>query len=215
MSTQVQFDHPPTPGTDAHQDTDNTYFPPTPAPLDNSVLPFDFVNSVMSPLPIGAAMELPDSEATPSDANEVCLNGHYIAYDLHVAMMDRPNEMRDLISRNPEIFENIQHSCHGDEDWLELEDIFYTSRDEMDDLTWMKTIGARLEGNPSLLAMLKELVGYDMHEEVLGADYSDSDVSLEELDQQQPQAKIEWLDTVVKMREMPEIMARLENDCMY
>ncbi|KAJ3171802.1 hypothetical protein HDU87_008270 [Geranomyces variabilis] len=214
-SSKVQFDHPPTPGVEAlHEDA--TYFPPTPAPLDNAVLPFDFHDSVASPYPMDSTDTPQLPEVDPSAAaepNEVCLNGHYIAYDLHVAMMDRPNEMRDLIQRNPEIFENVQHACGTDERWLELEDVFYTPREEMDDLTWMKAISSHMEGNPSLLAMLKELVGYDMHEEVFDAEDSDSDVSLEDINAaEEPQEKVEWLDTVVKMRDMPEIMARLEND---
>ncbi|TPX62133.1 hypothetical protein PhCBS80983_g00601 [Powellomyces hirtus] len=217
-SSKVQFDHPPTPGTDAHS-SGNTYFPPTPAPLDTHVLPFEFDNT-NSPMPMSPAVASA-SDADPATAiksaepepNEVCLNGHYIAYDLHVAMMDRPNEMRDLVARNPEIFENVQHCCPTDEAWLELEDIFYVSRDEMDDLTWMKEIGARMESNPSLLAMLKELVGYDMHEEVLdAAEDSDSDESFEGDVEEPSEQRLEWLDKVVKMRDMPEIMARLEND---
>ncbi|KAJ3152574.1 hypothetical protein HDU89_001267 [Geranomyces variabilis] len=213
-SSKVQFDHPPTPGVEAHHDN-ATYFPPTPAPLDNTLLPFDFHDNVASPYPMDGTNTPQLPQVDPSavaEPNEVCLNGHYIAYDLHVAMMDRPNEMRDLIQRNPEIFENVQHACGTDECWLELEDVFYTPREEMDDLTWMKTISSHMESNPSLLAMLKELVGYDMHEEVFDAEESDSDVSVDEDVLEEPQEKVEWLDTVVKMRDMPEIMARLESD---
>ncbi|KAJ3008792.1 hypothetical protein HKX48_008336 [Thoreauomyces humboldtii] len=216
-SSKVQFDQPMTPVTeDAYND--NTYFPPTPAPIETHLLPFDFGETTASPMTTvpESARDIPvaDDEANPVDTNEVCLNGHYIAYDLHVAMMDRPAEMRDLVARNPEIFENIQHTCPNDDLWIELEDIFYASREEMDDLTWMRSIGARMESNPSMLAMLKELVGYDMHEEVFGDDQSESDQSLEDNaddDEEEPE-RLEWLDKIVKMREMPEIMARLEND---
>ncbi|KAI9105503.1 hypothetical protein DFS34DRAFT_564234, partial [Phlyctochytrium arcticum] len=106
-----------------------------------------------------------------------------------VAMMDRPAEMRDLVQRNPDLFENIRNACcPSDEAWSDLESIFYAPRDQMDDLTWMRNIGDHLEANASLLAVLKELVGYDMYEEV--ADGSD----------------------IVRMRDNPEIMARLESD---
>ncbi|KAI8826118.1 uncharacterized protein EV422DRAFT_154834 [Fimicolochytrium jonesii] len=196
------------------------HYPPTPAAVDLRESPFLSISECRSPTPMSPAGPADKSFAFDATApaaipeqeqNEVCLNGHYIAYDLHVAMMDRPGEMRELMARNPELFENIRNSCCADDDrWIELEDVLLTSREEMDDLTWMHTIGDHMGNNPSLFAMLKELVGYDMHEEVAEeSEDEDSDLYDEEDDTFE---KPEWLDTVVKMREAPEIMQRLEND---
>lgn len=189
-SSKVKFDA-PTSGSDS--ENMHQYFPPTPAPLEKDTSPF----------------EMPVSSEPPTESPEVCLTGHYIPYDLHVALFDRPAEMQLLMSRNAEIFDNIRHACcHSDQDWAELESIFSAPREEMDDLAWMKNISKKMESSPHLLAVLKELVGYDMYEEV-----REEDIESEE--EQEVSENVEWLDLVVRMRENEEIMSRLENDCVY
>ncbi|KND04763.1 uncharacterized protein SPPG_00466 [Spizellomyces punctatus DAOM BR117] len=216
-SSKVTFSPPPEVAEGGHP-----YFPPTPAPLHLDISPFDTKLQIKSPSPMSSTPASPMQADPDPEPTEVCLNGHYIAYDLHVAMMDRPNEMRDLFARNPDIFENIRKSCCPSEtDWENLQELFYIPRDHMDDLTWMRSIGAKMQDGPSLLAILKELVGYDMYEEVLeGSDDEGSDRSFEdeyeaihkEDNAVEEPKKVEWLDSIVKMREFPEMMARLESD---
>ncbi|KAJ3181301.1 hypothetical protein HDU85_003609 [Gaertneriomyces sp. JEL0708] len=195
-SRVVKFNAPETPGT--AEEERHTYFPPTPAAALAEMNPLE---TATAPAEHDHGSPTMDTPTSP----EVTLPGHYIAYDLHVAMMDRPEEMRDLVIRNEDYFSNVRNTLRQGQSWDEFEALLYTSREEMDDLTWMRSIEAILE--PTLVAYFRELVGYDYYEEVNDnedAESTDSDEASETFTD-------EWLDQAVRMREM-DIMQRLESE---
>ncbi|KAI8802599.1 hypothetical protein BJ742DRAFT_538271 [Cladochytrium replicatum] len=114
--------------------------------------------SASSPLSLS-----PTGETNPA---ELLLTGQRIVYDLHVAMMDRPGETRDLVLRNPDFFNRIRACCNlMDEDaWADFEALLYEPRKNLDDLAWIREINQRIESAPALLAQLKHLVGYDHYD---------------------------------------------------
>ncbi|KAJ3271591.1 hypothetical protein HK104_004674, partial [Borealophlyctis nickersoniae] len=211
-SRSVTWDRELIPGEQSH-----TRFPPTPIAGPDDLSPFENIDYVAPPShdivddPFGA--EDLSYNAMPVEENpELCLTGQCIAYDLHVAMMDRPAEMRDLASRNAEFFQSIAHCCcnHNADDWAAFEqDVLYAPREQMDDLAWIRAISKKLKDAPSLLATLKELVGYDHHDEI--EEEMENLYSLEAPFERHLEAEA-WFRHVVKIREHPEIMSRLEND---
>ncbi|KAJ3056975.1 hypothetical protein HK097_001918 [Rhizophlyctis rosea] len=216
LSRQVTWDENAAPA-----EQEGTRFPPTPF-IEREDSPFESAPYAPPPAqeaiddPLGGGSDEADfaamQQATFADPDqpELCLNGQRIEYDLHVAMMDRPAETRELASRNAEFFSSIRHCCAAsDAEWAQFEELFFAPRESVDDLTWIRGISKTLKDAPSLLATLKELVGYDHFDEI-------------EKEEEQKEALYTrdtpfdgqegWMETIVKIREHPEILSRLETD---
>ncbi len=81
--------------------------------------------------------------------------------DIHVALADRPREIKELLSSNPSLFDAIKRGCFNQSGaWEDFCRLLTASRNELGDLAWMKHISKYLSHQPALLAAFKELVGF-------------------------------------------------------
>lgn len=100
----------------------------------------------------------------PRRRSGVDIRGRSVQPDILVALLDRPNEMKALASRNPHFYsalENYIIETQGADAWAEFQDICYALRQELNDREWMAAISRYLANNPAFLAKFKESVGYD------------------------------------------------------
>ncbi|KAJ3047709.1 hypothetical protein HK102_012857, partial [Quaeritorhiza haematococci] len=202
----VTFEDPPKEDED---DVEHTRIPPTPAPLPLlytgcSALTADSetgsgdVGYLGAPSPIQSSPEeiyspvevvevvhpeveeaVEQEQPHQSPQTQLALPGHHIVYDMHVALLDRPTEMRNIVRPPPlslsssdstdqpplsHFFERLKnavfHGDGGEERWTEFERLLYTGRDVLDDVAWVKQVGKWLEGAEGLFAVWKEVVGY-------------------------------------------------------
>ncbi|KAI9489098.1 hypothetical protein BDB00DRAFT_845180 [Zychaea mexicana] len=95
--------------------------------------------------------------------SSVDIRGQSVAPDILVALLDRPQEMRILASRNPKFYEALENyitETQGLDAWVQFQDIAYAPRDDLPDRDWMAAIAKFLKQNPVFLTKFKESVGY-------------------------------------------------------
>ncbi|KAG0762343.1 hypothetical protein G6F60_007265 [Rhizopus arrhizus] len=93
----------------------------------------------------------------------VDIQGQAVASDILVALLDRPGEMNQLVSRNYPFYESIQRyirETQGEQAWQRFQDLFYKPREKMPDRTWISCISHHLAHNSLLLTKFKDIVGY-------------------------------------------------------
>ncbi|KAI8985922.1 hypothetical protein BDB01DRAFT_786877 [Pilobolus umbonatus] len=98
----------------------------------------------------------------------VDIYGQRVSADILVAMLDRPKEMRELVSRNSQFYEVLEHyisETQGQLAWERFQEIVYKPRQKMCDRVWMSYITHYLSHNPVFLTKFKEIVGYTDDEE--------------------------------------------------
>lgn len=93
----------------------------------------------------------------------VDIQGQAVASDILVALLDRPTEMRQLVSRNNQFYDTVKRyviETQGEQSWQRFQDILYKSREKLPDRVWMSRINHCLVHNSVLLSKFKEIVGY-------------------------------------------------------
>lgn len=75
-----------------------------------------------------------------------------------VAMLDRPEEMRQLVQHNRAFFAALRSHLHTA--WPRFENTLYCSRATMPDRDWLDRISKALRDVPPLLQQFCDLVGY-------------------------------------------------------
>ncbi|KAJ1535260.1 hypothetical protein HK096_002812, partial [Nowakowskiella sp. JEL0078] len=100
---------------------------------------------------------------------ELKLQGQRV-YDLHVAMMDRPAETRELVRKHEEFFNRVRGCIMSPEKCEDFERILYEPREILDDITWVRSLESMLESAPALQAHFKELVGFQYYDESFESD---------------------------------------------
>ncbi|RKO83286.1 hypothetical protein BDK51DRAFT_39425 [Blyttiomyces helicus] len=131
---------------------DRRPYPPSPVPLKTAPLEYFSIPSrpphphqQPSPLPPSPVIELP---------------GQALMYGIHVPMLDRPTEARELLDRNAELFTSIRHACcPAESDWTEFVELFTAPRERIDDLEYIRKLRRRLGSEPALFAALRERLG--------------------------------------------------------
>ncbi|KAI9252829.1 hypothetical protein BDA99DRAFT_520193 [Phascolomyces articulosus] len=111
--------------------------------------------------------------------SSVDIHGQTVTPDILVALLDRPNEMRILASRNPHFYEALENyitETQGLDAWVKFQDIIYTPREDLPDRDWVTAVGHFLRHNPVFFTKFKESVGYfDNDEEEIRSDISEEE----------------------------------------
>ncbi|KAG2171638.1 hypothetical protein INT43_008364 [Umbelopsis isabellina] len=102
-----------------------------------------------------------------SNSKLVDIRGRAVGDSVLVALLERPRDMEDLIARNTEFFEAIEHhirETQGEDAWKEFKQVLLSPRESIPDGAWLDMLIPRLEANPSFIAKFYEMVGYDEYE---------------------------------------------------
>ncbi|GAB5586380.1 hypothetical protein Unana1_01280 [Umbelopsis nana] len=94
----------------------------------------------------------------------VDIRGRAVGDSVLVALLDRSRDMEDLVSRNTDFFEAIEHHIYetqGKEAWNEFKHVLFAPRETLPDGAWLDSLVDRLEANPTFIAKFYEIVGYD------------------------------------------------------
>ncbi|KAI8066566.1 hypothetical protein BC940DRAFT_326618 [Gongronella butleri] len=75
-----------------------------------------------------------------------------------VALLNRPDEMQELVKRNQPFFGTLRG--HLDTRWSSFSKTLLCSRDQMPDRAWMASIERAIHHVPGAVITFKELVGY-------------------------------------------------------
>ncbi|KAI7878691.1 hypothetical protein K492DRAFT_170646 [Lichtheimia hyalospora FSU 10163] len=93
-----------------------------------------------------------------SRSNSIDINAQAVPDTILVALLDRDEEMRQLVQHNTVFFSSLRsHLYHN---WSRLENTLYCPRSKMNDQDWMDRISKALHAVPPLLQQFKDLVGY-------------------------------------------------------
>ncbi|CAO3596875.1 unnamed protein product [Absidia cylindrospora] len=110
--------------------------------------------------------DLPEMTAEPAELESemppsprIDINAHIVPDIIQVALLDRQQEMNELVQHNISLFRTIQQYL-GRTHWPVFEKILYCTRQQLSDEEWMARIGFFLRHNNPLLLTFKELVGY-------------------------------------------------------
>lgn len=93
----------------------------------------------------------------------VDIHGQAVPSDILVALLDRPAEMVQLVSRNRQFYDAIQHyitETQGEHAWQRFQEILYKPREKLPDRVWLTCISHYLAHNSIFLSKFKEIVGY-------------------------------------------------------
>lgn len=99
-----------------------------------------------------------------STGSHIDIHGQAVSSDILVALLDRHSEMKDLVSRNYQFYDTIQHyiiETQGNEAWVRFQDVIYKPRHKLPDRVWMTQISHYLSHNPVFFSKFKEIVGYE------------------------------------------------------
>ncbi|KAI8875975.1 hypothetical protein K501DRAFT_338385 [Backusella circina FSU 941] len=105
-----------------------------------------------------------ERQCSISSNGSIDLQGQYVSNDILVALLDRPNEMRDLVTRNNQFYDALRHyitETQGETSWTKFETVLYKSREQLPDRVWMTSISHFLTHNPVFLSKFKETVGWE------------------------------------------------------
>jgi hypothetical protein len=95
-----------------------------------------------------------DQESSPID-----ITGQIVPDNILVALLDRDNEMKELVSRNKVFFSMLESHLHTS--WPEFQRLLFARREQVPDAEWIQGISEYLEHAPALFEKFKELVGYE------------------------------------------------------
>ncbi|KAI9474095.1 MAG: hypothetical protein EXX96DRAFT_580584 [Benjaminiella poitrasii] len=98
-----------------------------------------------------------------SPSGSIDIHGQAVSSDILVALLDRPSEMKDLVARNTQFYEAIEHyikETQGETAWYRFQEIVYKPREKLPDRVWMNQISHFLSHNAVFLTKFKESVGY-------------------------------------------------------
>ena len=86
--------------------------------------------------------------------------------DISVALLDRSEEMKQLITINSKLFTKIKSAIfqNKEAEWNNFCKVLTLPRSIMTDREWMSKIVYCFENQPALLSSLKQLVGYGMYQ---------------------------------------------------
>ncbi|KAG0166697.1 hypothetical protein DFQ30_006880 [Apophysomyces sp. BC1015] len=101
---------------------------------------------------------LSPSISSPGSISSIDISAQAVPDSILVALLDRENEMYELVRHNHAFFSSLQ--THLQSKWQRFENTLYCPRSQMADEDWLERIGRALNGTPSLLEKFKELVGY-------------------------------------------------------
>jgi hypothetical protein len=107
------------------------------------------------------------SRKSSLNAKLVDIRGRAVGDSVLVALLDRSRDMEDLVSRNTDFFEVIEHhicETQGKETWDEFKHILFTPRETVPDGPWLDSLVAKLDSNPTFIAKFYEIVGYDEYD---------------------------------------------------
>lgn len=99
-----------------------------------------------------------------STGSNIDISGRLVSSDILVALLDRPNEMRQLAIRNNQFYEAIENyitETQGNFAWQRFQDIVYKPREKLPDRAWIHQISHFLGHNPVFFSKFKESVGYE------------------------------------------------------
>ncbi|KAI8581445.1 hypothetical protein K450DRAFT_233131 [Umbelopsis ramanniana AG] len=107
------------------------------------------------------------SRKSSLNARLVDIRGRAVGDSVLVALLDRSRDMEDLVSRNTDFFEVIEHhirESQGKEAWDEFKHIMFSPRETVPDGPWLDSLVAKLDSNPTFIAKFYEIVGYDVYD---------------------------------------------------
>ncbi|KAI8875081.1 hypothetical protein K501DRAFT_289508 [Backusella circina FSU 941] len=107
-----------------------------------------------------------ERQCSISSVNNPC--GQVVGQDILVALLDRPNEVKDLMARNGQFhhaLENYITETQGSTAWQRFETVLYKSREKMTDRSWMANISLFFVHSPVFMSKFKEIVGYKEEED--------------------------------------------------
>lgn len=93
---------------------------------------------------------------SPSNSIDICAQA--VPDTILVALLDRDEEMRQLVSHNHAFFSTLRTHLHPN--WSRFENTLYCPRSQMPDADWIRRIGKAMQAAPSLLQQFYDLVGY-------------------------------------------------------
>ncbi|CAM0137578.1 hypothetical protein VKS41_003046 [Umbelopsis sp. WA50703] len=116
--------------------------------------------------------DYPDTEQSPggkgrSNSKLVDIRGRAVGDSVLVALLERSRDMEDLMARNTDFFEAIEHhvrETQGEDAWKEFKQILLSPRESIPDGQWLDILIPSLESNPSFIVKFYEIVGYDEYE---------------------------------------------------
>ena len=117
-------------------------------------------------------------ESAGKRRSSVDIRGQSVTSDILVALLDRPQEMRMLASRNPYFYEALENyitETQGIDAWVRFQDLAYAPREDLSDRDWIAAITQFLKKNPVFLTKFKESVGYYDDDDEVRSDYSDEE----------------------------------------
>ncbi|KAG2186709.1 hypothetical protein INT44_002935 [Umbelopsis vinacea] len=104
--------------------------------------------------PIVFTQDEADQDSSPID-----ISGQIVPDNILVALLDRDNEMKELVSRNKVFFSMLESHLHAS--WSDFQKLLFARREQVPDAEWIQDISEYLEHAPVLLEKFKELVGYE------------------------------------------------------
>ncbi|KAI7852344.1 hypothetical protein BDC45DRAFT_514059 [Circinella umbellata] len=118
-------------------------------------------------------------ESAGKRRSSVDIRGHSVTSDILVALLDRPQEMRMLASRNLHFYEALENyitETQGIDAWVRFQEVAYAPREDLSDRDWIAAITQFLKKNPVFLTKFKESVGYyDDDDDEVRSDYSEEE----------------------------------------
>ncbi|CAO3680556.1 unnamed protein product [Umbelopsis vinacea] len=144
----------------------------------------------------------------------VDIRGRAVGDSVLVALLDRSRDMEDLVSRNNDFFEAIEHhicETQGMEAWDEFKHVLFTPRETLPDGAWLDSLVDKLEANPSFIAKFYEIVGYDEYQSDLE---SEDEAEIRTTNAQATQEEIdseadEDLNELSDLRNYPELQQQM------
>ncbi|CAO3626467.1 unnamed protein product [Cunninghamella echinulata] len=92
------------------------------------------------------------------------IHAHIVPDTILVALLNRDQEMKELVQHNQPFFKSIQLQL-GKKEWHTLEEILYSPRQQYNDYQWMMKIKGYLNRIPTSFITFKDLVGCMMVED--------------------------------------------------
>ncbi|KAH8554897.1 hypothetical protein BGW37DRAFT_481615 [Umbelopsis sp. PMI_123] len=124
--------------------------------------------STITQLPQGNSQpEESPSRKSSLNTKLVDIRGRAVGDSVLVALLDRSRDMEDLVSRNTDFFEAIEHhicETQGKVAWDEFKNILLSPRESLPDGPWLDSLITKLDSNPTFIAKFYEIVGYDEYD---------------------------------------------------
>ncbi|CAO3617458.1 unnamed protein product [Cunninghamella blakesleeana] len=109
-------------------------------------------------------LEAEDEENEILNSPTIDINAHIVPDTILVALLNRDQEMKELVKHNQSFFNTIQLQL-GKKEWQYLQRILYSQRQQLNDYQWLSKIEKCLNRIPTAISTFKDLVGYVNMEE--------------------------------------------------